>query len=125
MSLTLNQFLLLVITIVAVVVGTLLVILFIQLRKTAKEGEETLRELKGLILNLKDTNQKINTRIDAAGEIVEASKKTAASLAEIAFFISTRIIRPSSKYWPFIFPLIRLGWRQLKRKKQKEGKNGK
>jgi hypothetical protein len=115
----------LVITIAAVVVSTLLVILFIQLRKTAKEGEETLRELRGLILNLKNTNQKFNARIDDAGEIVEASKKTAASLAEIAFFISTRIIRPSSKYWPFIFPLIRLGWRQIKRKKQKEEKNGK
>ena len=125
MSLTLNQFLLLVITIAAVIGVTLLATLFIQLRKTAKEGEETLRELRGLILNLKDTSRKINTRIDDAGEIVEASKKTAVSLAEIAFFMSTKIIRPSSKYWPFIFPLIRLGWRQIKRKKQKEEKNGK
>ena len=125
MSLTLSQFLLLVITIAVVIGVTLLATLFIQLRKTAKEGEETLRELRGLILNLKDTSRKINTRIDDAGEIVEASKKTAASLAEIAFFMSTKIIRPSSKYWPFIFPLIRLGWRQIKRKKQKEEKNGK
>ena len=125
MSLTLNQFLLLVITIAAVIGVTLLATLFVQLRKTAKEGEETLRELRGLILNLKDTCWKINARIDDASDIVEASKRTAVSLAEIAFFMSTKIIRPSSKYWPFIFPLIRLGWRQIKRKKQKEEKNGK
>lgn len=124
MSLTLNQFLLLVITIAVVVALTLSVMLFIQLLKTAKEGEAILRELRELILNLKETNWKISTRINDVAEIVEASKKTAVSLSEIAFFLSTKVIRPSSKYWPLLFPLIRLGWRQIRKKKQKEGKNG-
>lgn len=124
MSLTLNQFLLLVMTIAVVVAATLCITLFIQLRKTAKEGEQTIREIRELVLNLKETSRKINTRIDDVAEIVEASKKTAVSFSEIAFFLSTKVIRPSSKYWPLFFPLIRLGWRQIKKKK-KEGKNGK
>jgi len=125
MSLTLNQFLLLVITIAAVVAVTFLVTLFVQLRKTAKQGEETLRELRALVQNLKETNIKVNNKIDDLGEIVEASKNTVVSLSEIAFFLSTKIIKPSSKYWPFLFPFIRLGWRHLRKKKQKEDKNGK
>ncbi len=125
MPLTLNQFLLLVITIAAVVAVTFLVTLFVQLRKTAKQGEETLRELRALVQNLKETNIKVNNKIDDLGEIVEASKNTVVSLSEIAFFLSTKIIKPSSKYWPFLFPFIRLGWRHLRKKKQKEDKNGK
>lgn len=125
MSLTLNQFLLLVITIAAVVAVTFLVTLFVQLRKTAKQGEETLRELKALVQNLKETNIKVDNKIDDLGEIVEASKNTVVSLSEIAFFLSTKIIKPSSKYWPFLFPFIRLGWRHLRKKKQKEDKYGK
>lgn len=125
MSLTLNQFLLLVITIAAVVAVTFLVTLFVQLRKTAKQGEETLRELRALVQNLKETNIKVNNKIDDLGEIVDASKNTVVSLSEIAFFLSTKIIKPSSKYWPFLFPFIRLGWRHLRKKKQKEDKNGK
>ncbi|MFQ6107949.1 MAG: hypothetical protein ACE5L7_00155 [Candidatus Aminicenantales bacterium] len=121
MSLTLNQFLLLVLTLAAVVVVTMLAMLFFQLRKTAKEGELTLKELRDLLLSLKQTNRKINSRIDEVGEIVEASKKTAVSLSEIAFFLSTKVVKPSSKYWPFLFPLIRLGWRQIRKKKRKEG----
>lgn len=123
MLLTLNQFLLLVITIAAVVAVTFLVTLFVQLRKTAKQGEETLRELKALVQNLKETNIKVDNKIDDLGEIVEASKNTVVSLSEIAFFLSTKIIKPSSKYWPFLFPFIRLGWRHLRKKKQKEDKN--
>lgn len=120
MPLTLNQFLLLVITIVLAVAVTFLVTFLIQLKKTAKEGEDTLRDLREFIRDIRETNQKVSTKIDDLGEMVEASKKTATSLSEAAWFLSTKIIKPSSKYWPFIFPLIRLGWRQLKKKKRKE-----
>lgn len=125
MSLILNQFLLLVITIAVVVAVIFLVTLFTQLRTTAKEGEKTLRELRALVQNLKETNIKVNNKIDDLGEIVEASKNTVVSLSEIAWFLTTKIIKPSSKYWPFLFPFIRLGWRHLKKKKPKEDKNGK
>ncbi|MFP4081275.1 MAG: DUF948 domain-containing protein [Candidatus Aminicenantes bacterium] len=125
MPLTLDQFLLLVITIAVVVMVTFLATLFFQLRRTAKEGEETLREIRELSRSFRETSQKVNARVDDLGELVEASKNTAISLSEITWFLTTKIIRPSSKYWPFLFPLVRLGWRQLKRKKRKEDKNGK
>jgi len=120
MPLTLNQFLLLVITIAVVIAITFLVILFIQLRKTAREAEMTLIEVRALVDNLKETSLSIRTKIDDVGEFVEASKKTAISTSEIAWFLTTKILRPSSKYWPLLFPLIRLGWRQLKKRKEEK-----
>ncbi len=122
MSLTLNQFLLLVITIAVVVVVTYLVMLMIQLKKTAKEGERTLIEINALVKRLQITSEKIDTKLDDMGEIVQATKKTAVGLAEVSTFLVYRIIRPASRYWPFLFPLVRLGLRHLKRKK--EAKNG-
>jgi len=120
MPLTLNQFLLLVITISVVIAVTFLVILFIQLRKTAREAGMTLIEVRALVDNLKETSLHIQAKIDDASEFVEASKKTAISISEIAWFLTTKILRPSSKYWPFLFPLIRLGWRQLKKRKEEK-----
>ena len=118
-----NQFLFLVITIAVVAAVTFLVTLFVQLRKTAKEGEKTLVELRELINNLKQTEQKVNARVDDLGDVFKATKKTALSLSDAAWFLSTKVFRPSSKYWPFLLPLLRLGWRQMK--KRKEDKNGK
>ena len=123
MSLTLNQFLFLVITIAVVVAVTFLALLIVQIRRTARAGEETLVEIKKLVRNLKETDQKINTKIDELSPMLEATKKTAVSISEIALFLTTRIFKPSSKYWPLLFPLLRLGWRQIK--KRKEDKNGK
>jgi len=123
MPLTLNQFLLLVITIAVVVAVTFLVSLMIQFRKTAREGQETLSSLRALVENLNTTNQKVQIKMDEVGDIVEATKKTATSLSEIAWFATTKFVRPKSKFWPFLFPFVRLGWRQLKKKK--EDKHGK
>ena len=120
MPLTLNQFLLLVITIAAVIAVTFLVILFIQLRKTAREAEMTLIEIRTLVDNLKETSLRIQTKIDDVSEFVEASKKTAISISEIAWFLTTKILRPSSKYWPFLFPLIRMSWRHFKKRKEEK-----
>jgi predicted PurR-regulated permease PerM len=120
MSLTLNQFLFLILTFAAVVAVTFLVIFLIQLRKTAKETTSTMLEIRSLVKNLNDASLKINTQFDDLQDILEATKKTATGLSEAAWFLAVKIIRPSSKYWPLIYPLIRLGWRQLKRKK-KEG----
>ncbi|UCC38892.1 MAG: hypothetical protein JSV96_13900 [Candidatus Aminicenantes bacterium] len=121
MSLTLNQFLLLVITVAVVVAVTFLITLFVQFRKTAKEGERTLVELRKLINNLKETEQKVNTKIDDLDDVFNAAKKTAVSISEIALFLSSKIIKPSSKFWPILFPILRIGWRRFK--KRKEDKN--
>lgn len=121
MPLTLNQFLLLVITIAVVVAVVFLVNLMRQLRQTAREAEETLVEIRALAGEAKETSHLLQSKIEDAGEMVHASKKIAVSISEIAWFVTVKILRPSSKYWPFIFPLIRLGWRQAK--KLKEEKN--
>lgn len=124
MPLTLTQFLLLVITIAVVIAVTFLVGLMVQLRKTARQGEETLIEIRELTRNLKLTDQKVNSKIEEFGELISASKKTAANLSEATWLLTSKIFRPYSKYWPILFPLLRLGWRRLK-KKRKEAKNGK
>ena len=121
MPLTLNQFLLLVITIAVVIAVTFLVNLLRQLRKTAREAEKTLIEVKMLVGETRETSRMLQSKIEDVGELVQASKKTAVSVSEIAWFVTTKILRPSSKYWPFLFPLMRLGWRQAK--KLKEEKN--
>ena len=123
MPLTLNQYLLLVITIAVVVAITFLITLIAQLRKTARGGEETLNQIRTLVSNLNETSQKVNTKIDDLDDILEATKKTAVSLSEITWFVTTKIIKPSSNFWPLLYPFIRLGWRQMKKRKEK--KNGK
>jgi type II secretory pathway pseudopilin PulG len=120
MPLTLNQFLLLVITIAVVVAVTFLVNLMRQLRKTAQEAEETLVEIRMLASEARETSRSVQSKIEDVGELVLATKKTAVSVAEIAWFVTTKILRPSSKYWPFLFPLIRLGWRQAKKRKEEK-----
>ena len=125
MSLTLNQFLFLVITICIVVFVTFLVTLIVQLRKTAREGEETLVEIRDLVGNLKEIGQKVNTKIDDLTPVLEATKKTVSRISEVSWFLTMKVIKPSSKYWPILFPLLRLGWRQMKKKRKKEDKNGK
>jgi len=123
MSLTLNQFLFLVITIAVVVAATYLVMLMIQLKKTAKVGETTLIELSALVKRLQNTSERINGRLDDVDDIVKATKKTAIGFAEASTFLVIKILRPTSRYWPFLFPLVRLGLRLMKKKK-KEAKNG-
>ena len=123
MSLTLNQFLFLVITIAAVVFVTFLITLILQLRKTAKEGENTLVEVRELVRNLSETDKKLKEKMDDISLAIEATKKTALGLSEITWFLTSKVVRPSSKYWPLLFPILRFGWRQIK-KKRKEKKNG-
>ena len=116
MSLTLNQFLFLVITICVVISVAFLIALIVQLRKTAKEGEETFVEIKDLIENLKETDKKVNEKIDDLTPVIEATKTTAARISDIAWLFTARVFKPSSKYWPYIFPILRLGWRHMKKK---------
>ena len=121
MSLTLNQFLWLVITIAVVIAVTFLVILLRQLRKTAQEAEKTMLEVKMLVAEARETSRSVQLKLEDVGELVQASKKAALNISDIAWFVTTKILRPRSKYWPFLYPLMRLGWRQAK--KFKEEKN--
>ena len=122
MSLTLSQFLLLILTFAAVVAVTYLVMFLNQLRKTAREGEKTLAEVHELVVNLNATSKQVNQKIEEVGEVVEAARKAAVGISDASVFFSNRIMKPASRFWPFVVPLIRLIWRQ--RKKKKEEKNG-
>ena len=119
MELTLDQFLLLVITIAVVVAVTFLITLFLQLRRTAREGEETLVEIRALVKNLNQASQKFMDKIDDVDETLHTAKNTAVQLSEITWFLTSKIIKPSSKYWPIVLPLLRLGRRQWKKRKEK------
>ena len=119
MELTLEQFLFLVITIAVVVAVTFLIVLFLQLRRTAKEGQETLVEIRALAKSLNLTSQKAMEKIDDVDETLQNAKKAVVQMSEITWFLTTKIFRPSSKYWPFVLPLVRLGWRQWKKRKEK------
>jgi uncharacterized protein YoxC len=119
MLLTFNQVLWLILTIAAVVAVTFLVLFLVQLRKTAREGERTLFEVRELVKDLRETEQKIDENIGQLAEIVQASKKTVASLSEITGFVTTKVIRPSSKIWPFVFPMLRMSWQLYKKRKEK------
>jgi len=123
MPLTLNQFLFLVLTFAAVVAVTFVVIFLIQLRRTAAEGEKTLSEIRKLAENLNELSGVAKDKIEDLGQILEASKRTVFYLSEASFLLTTRLLKPASRYWPFIYPFIRLLWKQ--RQKRKEKKNGK
>lgn len=123
MSLTLNQFLFLVITIAIAAAVSFFISFILQLQRTVKTGEETLRRINELVEALKEMEKKVSTRIDDVGKLVETTKKTAASISEVALFLSTKILKPSSKYLTFLLPLLRFGWQQMK--KRKESNNGK
>lgn len=123
MQLTLNQFLLLVAVLAAVVAATAFVILSIRLRLTAREGEKTLAEIRSLIQHLQETTLRAQEKMDDVNQTLSAVKKTASQFSEIGWLLTTRIIRPSARYWPVLYPLLRLGWRHWK--KRKENKHGK
>jgi uncharacterized protein YlxW (UPF0749 family) len=122
MPLTLNQFLFLIITFAFVIAVVFLVRLFAQLRKTAAEGEKALAEFRELAKSLNELDLLVKSRVEDLGKTLEAAKKAAVNLSEASFLVTSKIIRPSSKYLLLLIPAARLVWRHLK--KRKENKNG-
>lgn len=119
MLLTLNQILAIILTVAAVVVATLLALFLIQLRRTAREGEKTLVKAQGLMDGMKVIEAKIDTSLDDLGHVLQASKRTVSQLSHLTYFLGPKGLRPSAKYWPFLFPLIRFAWQQIKKRKEK------
>jgi len=120
MTLTLNQVLGIILTVAAVVAVTFLALFLNQLRRTAREGEKTLAKAQEMMDGLKEIEAKINASLDNVGEVLATSKKAVTGLSEIMFFVTSKVIRPSAKYWPFLFPLVRLGLQQMKKRKEKK-----
>lgn len=119
MPLTLNQFLLLVLTFAAVVVAVYLIRFLAQLRRVTEEGEKTMVEVRKLVENLNELDGMVKDRLVSLGEFMEASKRTAAHLSEASFLLTAKVLRPSSKYWPVMLPIASFFWKQFKKRKEK------
>lgn len=122
MLLTFNQTLFLILTVAAVVIAVFLILFLLQLRRTAREAEKSLQEFQVTLEKLKTIEDKVERRLDETGTIIQSAKKTVSGLSELSLFLTTRVVRPASKYWPVIFPLMRYGWQLIKKRKEK--KNG-
>lgn len=120
MTLTLNQVLWIILTVAAVVAVTFLALFLNQLRKTAREAERTLVKAQETMDGLQVIEAKINASLDNVGEVLATSKKAVSGLSEVTFFLTSKVIRPSAKYWPFLFPLVRFGLQQMKKRKEKK-----
>lgn len=120
MPLTLNQFLLLVLTLVAVVVAVYLIRVLAKLGSVAEEAEKTMGEVRELVKNLNELNGVVKDRLVNIGEFMEASKRTAVNLSEASFFLTTRVLRPSSKFLPLMLPLASFFWKQFRKRKEKK-----
>ena len=122
MTLTLNQVLGIILTVAAVVVATFLAMFLSQARRTAREAERTLAKAQEAVEGLKAIEAKLDASLESVGQVLATSKKAMTGLSEITLFLTSKVVRPSAKYWPILFPLLSFGLRQLK--KRKENKDG-
>jgi len=120
MLLTLNQTLFMILTVIAAILATFLVFFLIQVRKTAREAEKSFQELQIILHKLERIEDKVDRRLDDAGVIIESTKQTVSSLSDISLFLTTKVLKPASKYWPVLFPLLRFGWQLTKKRKEKK-----
>src|SRR5512142_184665 len=124
MTLTLNQVLGIILTVAGVVAIVFLTLFLNQLRRTAKEGEKTLVKAQATMEGLQVIEAKLNANLDNVGQVLAASKKAVTGISEVTLYLTSNVIRPTAKYWPFVLPLVRLGLQQWKKRKEKEKKDG-
>jgi len=120
MLLTFNQVLYLLLTVAAVVVAVVLAMFLLQLRRTAREAEKSFQEMQIVLNKFEKIEDKLEQRLEEAGEIVSSAKKAVSGLGQLSLFLTTNVIRPSSKFWPVLFPLLRFGWQLMKKRKEKK-----
>jgi hypothetical protein len=115
----LNDILLIILTVAAVVAVVFLVRLFIQLRKTAAEAEKTLAEVQVLTRHLSELDLEVKARVEELGETLQASKSAALGLSRATMMVSSKLLPTQAKFIPFVLPVARFVLRQMKRKKEK------
>jgi uncharacterized protein YoxC len=120
MILTLNQVLSIILTVLAVVLVTFLVMFLVQLRKTAGEAAKTMAKAQEAIDGLQVIEAKISASLDNVGDVLATSKKAVSGISEITLYLTSKVLRPSAKYWPILFPLLRFGLQQMKKRKEKK-----
>ncbi len=120
MTLTFNQALFLILTVAAVVAAVYLVRLFVQLRRTAAEGEKALAEIAELARHLKELDLVVKEQVEELAKTIAASKKAAVNVAEASSLITSKFVRPPFRFLPLILPVAQFLWRQVgKRKKER------
>lgn len=119
MLLTLNQVLFIILTFLAVALVVYLVLFLNQLRRTVREGEKTLIKAQEVLEGFKEIEVKLNSNLNDIGEIVSQTRKVATGISEASLFLTTKVLRPTSKYWPLLIPLLRFGWQLMKKRKEK------
>ncbi|MBC7363211.1 MAG: hypothetical protein H5U07_01550 [Candidatus Aminicenantes bacterium] len=107
-------------TVSAVVVAVLLAMFLLQLKRTVREAEKSFQELQIVLNKLEQIEDKLDKRLEEAGEIVYSTKKAVSGLGELSLFLTTNVVRPASKFWPVLFPLLRFGWQFIKKRKEKK-----
>ncbi|MGB9862931.1 MAG: hypothetical protein ACPLPQ_03905 [Candidatus Saccharicenans sp.] len=120
MLLTFNQVLYLLLTVAALVLAVVLAVFLLQLRRTAREAEKSFQELQLVLQRFEKIEDKLERRLDEAGEIISSTKKAASVLGELSIFLTTNVVRPASRFWPVLFPLLRFGWQLMKKRKEKK-----
>ncbi len=120
MLLTLNQVLNIILTVAAVVVVIFLAAFLNQLRRTTREAERTLVHAQDVIDGLKQIEIKLNSGLDDCGRVLELTKRAAGGLSRVTSLFSAKSVRTYAPYLPFILPLLRFGWQQIKKRKEKK-----
>jgi uncharacterized protein YoxC len=120
MLLTFNQVLYLLLTVAAVVVAVVLALFLLQLKRTAREAEKSFQELQIVLNKFEQIEDKLDKRLEEVGEIVSSTKKAVSGLGELSLFLTTNVVRPASRFWPVLFPLLRFGWQLMKKRKEKK-----
>jgi hypothetical protein len=120
MLLTFNQVLYLILTVAAAVLVAFVAFFLVQLRRTVKEAEKAFQELQINLQKLERIEDKLDRSLDEAGVIIKSTKQTVSGLSELSMFMTTRLIRPASRYWPVLFPLLRFSWQLMKKRKEKK-----
>jgi hypothetical protein len=116
---SLDQILLIVLTVAAVVAVVFLVRLFIQLHRTATEAEKTLVEVRVLTQHLSELDLEVKARVEELGDTFRVSRKAAVGLSEATMLVSSKLLPAPAKLLPFVLPVARFVLRQMKKKKEK------
>jgi hypothetical protein len=115
----LNSILLIVLTATAVVAVVFLVLLFIQLRKTAGEAEKTLVEVRVLVQNLSELDLEVKARVEELGGTFGVFRKAAIEISKAAMMVTSRFLPAPARYLPFVLPVARYIMRQINKGKEK------
>jgi hypothetical protein len=69
---------------------------------------------------LKEIEAKLKVGLDDVGQVLATSKKAVSGLSDVSLFLTSKVLRPSARFWPLALPLLSFGLHQLKKRKEKK-----